>query len=277
MNMKPRNCKKTPANYARGLESSSYLKRRSYLNAIVKSSERNYLSDSSINYSYHKNSTRDVQSDESTNSRSLSGGLKKTNLILRYLFTFSFLLVLFTFERNYYASITRKQARGRNLRIRLEYQSRISQTQNSEQDTKMGTTNIIDIESLHRNNNEMMERIQKATLNVPRTAMKPSKFSPPNPKLQIPSNLDGFLTDIKKDMGQTNDVPLFWHVLKSGGTTMKDAIGMCLNKVEASETGVLDGHISDQQLQKIKIGQGPIQYVNGKRITLNYSSCYMLL
>ena len=274
MNMEPRRYKRTPAHYARGLESSSYLKRRSYLNSIVvKSSDRNYLSDSSIKYNHLNNKMRDVQSDESISS-SLSGGLKKTNyLILRYLLTFSFLLVLFTFERNYYASITRKRARGRNLRIRLEYQSRISPTQNSEQHTERGTINIIDTESLHRNKNEMMERIQKATLNVPRTVMKPSKYSPPNPKLQIPSNLDGFLTDIKKDMGQTNDVPLFWHVLKSGGTTVKDAIGMCLNKVEASESGVLDGHISDRHLQKIKIGQGPIQYVNGKRMTFYYSSC----
>lgn len=272
MNMEPRRCKRTPANYARGLESSSYLKRRSFLNDIKNSSERNYLSDSSINYSHLNNKMRDAHCDESTSS-SLSGGPNKANPILRYLFTLSFLLVLFTCERNYYIANKRKRARGRNLRIRLEHQSRISPTANSAKVIEEGSSNIIDTESLHRSNNEMMDMIQKATLNVPRTAMKPSKYSPPNPKLQIPSNLDGFLTDIKKDMGQTNDVPLFWHVLKSGGTTMKDAIGMCLNKVEASESGVLDGHISDRRLQKIKIGQGPIQYVNGKRMTFYYSSC----
>lgn len=109
----------------------------------------------------------------------------------------------------------------------------------------------------------MLRRVKNAHLDVPRTALKPSRYTPPNPSLAIPLNLDTLLVDV--DQPQTSsDIPFFWHILKSGGTTTKDAAGMCLSKVEASESGVLDGHGSDQVLQKVHISGGQIEYVNGK-------------
>lgn len=56
---------------------------------------------------------------------------------------------------------------------------------------------------------------------------------------------------------------MFYDLFFKGGTTVKDAAGMCLGKVEASESGVLDGHASDSSLKKVQISQGTIQYVNG--------------
>ena len=109
----------------------------------------------------------------------------------------------------------------------------------------------------------MLRRVKNAHLDVPRTALKPSRYTPPNPSLAIPLNLDTLLVDVNQPQ-TSSDIPFFWHILKSGGTTTKDAAGMCLGKVEASESGVLDGHGSDQVLQKVHISRGQIEYVNGK-------------
>lgn len=38
------------------------------------------------------------------------------------------------------------------------------------------------------------------------------------------------------------ETPLFWHVPRAGGSTMKDIMGQCLGLVSASEVGVRDGH-----------------------------------
>ena len=108
-----------------------------------------------------------------------------------------------------------------------------------------------------------LRRVRKAHLDVPRNPLKPTTYTPPNPALAIPRNLDTLLADIDKPLSPS-DVPFFWHILKSGGTTIKDAAGMCLGKVEASESGVLDGHRADQALQKVHISGGSIDYVNGK-------------
>jgi len=106
-----------------------------------------------------------------------------------------------------------------------------------------------------------LRRVRKAHLDVPRNPLKPTTYTPPNPALAIPRNLDTLLADIDKPLSPS-DVPFFWHILKSGGTTIKDAAGMCLGKVEASESGVLDGHRADQALQKVHISGGSIDYVN---------------
>lgn len=55
----------------------------------------------------------------------------------------------------------------------------------------------------------------------------------------LPSNIELFLRDVHEPI-EKNDVPFFWHILKSGGTSVKDAIGMCLGLVEASESGELE-------------------------------------
>ncbi len=74
-------------------------------------------------------------------------------------------------------------------------------------------------------------------LNVSRNATKPTLRIEPNPNVMIPQNIDTFLQDVSAPRMQKGEVPFFWHILKSGGTTTKDAIGMCLHLVEASESG----------------------------------------
>ena len=113
----------------------------------------------------------------------------------------------------------------------------------------------------------MLRRVKNAHLDVPRTALKPSRYTPPNPSLAIPLNLDTLLVDVNQPQ-TSSDIPFFWHILKSGGTTTKDAAGMCLGKVEASESGVLDGHGSDKVLKKVNISRGQIEYVNGKEFSV---------
>ena len=41
------------------------------------------------------------------------------------------------------------------------------------------------------------------------------------------------------------DVPIFWHVPKAGGSTVKDIVGACHGRVIANENGVLFGHDKD--------------------------------
>ena len=118
----------------------------------------------------------------------------------------------------------------------------------------------------------MLRRVKLAHLVIPRDARKPSRYMKPNPSLSIPSSVDSFLTDVSEPISPS-DVPLFWHILKSGGTTIKDAVGMCLGKVEASESGIFEGHANDQALQKVHISQGQIEYVNGEKIRFVLLNC----
>ena len=47
------------------------------------------------------------------------------------------------------------------------------------------------------------------------------------------------------DPWEPSDVPVFFHIPKSGGSTIKDVMGTCHRFVMASEAGVTDGHIDD--------------------------------
>ncbi|KAL9182595.1 hypothetical protein ACHAXT_013247 [Thalassiosira profunda] len=42
--------------------------------------------------------------------------------------------------------------------------------------------------------------------------------------------------------------PMFWHIPKAGGSSIKDAIGGCHRFVQATEFGVTDGHIDDTEV-----------------------------
>ena len=44
------------------------------------------------------------------------------------------------------------------------------------------------------------------------------------------------------------DIPLFWHIPKAGGSSIKDSLGGCHRFVQATEFGVTDGHINDKEL-----------------------------
>jgi len=56
--------------------------------------------------------------------------------------------------------------------------------------------------------------------------------------------------------------PVFWHIHKSGGTTLKNFASVCLNLTLASEVGIREGHINDQELKTVQFGlDGPL-FVN---------------
>jgi hypothetical protein len=44
------------------------------------------------------------------------------------------------------------------------------------------------------------------------------------------------------------DVPIYFHIPKAGGSTVKDVVGSCLRMVMASEFGVTDGHDKDTEI-----------------------------
>eukprot|EP00579_Thalassiosira_antarctica_P002726 CAMPEP_0201877936 /NCGR_PEP_ID=MMETSP0902-20130614/9222_1 /ASSEMBLY_ACC=CAM_ASM_000551 /TAXON_ID=420261 /ORGANISM="Thalassiosira antarctica, Strain CCMP982" /LENGTH=785 /DNA_ID=CAMNT_0048405479 /DNA_START=36 /DNA_END=2393 /DNA_ORIENTATION=+ len=41
------------------------------------------------------------------------------------------------------------------------------------------------------------------------------------------------------------DIPMFWHIPKAGGSSIKDAMGGCHRFVQATEFGITDGHDAD--------------------------------
>mmetsp|Transcript_17414 Transcript_17414/g.26347 ORF Transcript_17414/g.26347 Transcript_17414/m.26347 type:complete len:473 (-) Transcript_17414:1225-2643(-) len=66
------------------------------------------------------------------------------------------------------------------------------------------------------------------------------------------------LTDSIDDFG--NFTPFFFHVPRNGGQTIKDIVGLCLEKVQASEVGIREGHQDDKELQTVTIDN--IKYIN---------------
>merc|ERR1719410_1069330 len=56
------------------------------------------------------------------------------------------------------------------------------------------------------------------------------------------------------------DVPFFWHIPKSGGTSLKNMYSQCYNMVEASESGIANGHDQDTSLSVVVIEEG--KYAN---------------
>jgi len=62
-------------------------------------------------------------------------------------------------------------------------------------------------------------------------------------------DLDAAITTVPAAEGtKTKELPIFWHVLKSGGTTMKLMYAQCYHLVEACETGeLIDADPTQQQ------------------------------
>lgn len=79
--------------------------------------------------------------------------------------------------------------------------------------------------------------------------------------MEIPDNINSAFAAVSEKR-LDSDVPVFWHILKSGGTSIKDIYGTCMSKVEASETGILKGHDADKALDVIQVSDGGIHYVN---------------
>jgi len=80
--------------------------------------------------------------------------------------------------------------------------------------------------------------------------------------VEIPSNLEENLLDntvlynrVQNEGSDISVTPLYWHVPKSGGTTVHDDYGECFSLVEASELGII-GHENDETLQLVDINGG---------------------
>jgi len=57
------------------------------------------------------------------------------------------------------------------------------------------------------------------------------------------------------------DVPFFWHIPRTGGTTTNDVLGACLELSLAANSGGKN-HESDQELKVMELGSKQIKYVN---------------
>lgn len=77
----------------------------------------------------------------------------------------------------------------------------------------------------------------------------------------LPPALEGLTEVYDTEYDTEYDVPVFWHVSKSGGTTMVDIFSTCLKFVVASEVGVLEGHDKDEKLAVVELNEG-LRYVN---------------
>ena len=65
-----------------------------------------------------------------------------------------------------------------------------------------------------------------------------------SPFATLPPMLQENLSDLTTPMS-LKETPMFWHIPRSGGTTIKTLLGTCLQQVVASEVGVMDGHDKD--------------------------------
>mmetsp|Transcript_39766 Transcript_39766/g.58398 ORF Transcript_39766/g.58398 Transcript_39766/m.58398 type:complete len:389 (+) Transcript_39766:2-1168(+) len=79
--------------------------------------------------------------------------------------------------------------------------------------------------------------------------------------LQLLTGFKDSWEDYNKD-----DLPVFWHIAKAGGSTIKDIIGMCHRKVLASEAGVTEGHDEDTEIAIIKLGNTPFVNVDPTKL-----------
>lgn len=64
------------------------------------------------------------------------------------------------------------------------------------------------------------------------------------------SSLLGLLDNFKDswDPYDPTDIPMFWHIPKAGGSSIKDSMGGCHRFVQATEFGVSDGHDTDTEV-----------------------------
>eukprot|EP00580_Thalassiosira_gravida_P006878 CAMPEP_0201627284 /NCGR_PEP_ID=MMETSP0493-20130528/2455_1 /ASSEMBLY_ACC=CAM_ASM_000838 /TAXON_ID=420259 /ORGANISM="Thalassiosira gravida, Strain GMp14c1" /LENGTH=803 /DNA_ID=CAMNT_0048097643 /DNA_START=122 /DNA_END=2533 /DNA_ORIENTATION=- len=74
--------------------------------------------------------------------------------------------------------------------------------------------------------------------------------APPGMAAAVPGSVLGFLSNFKDtwDPYEKTDIPMFWHIPKAGGSSIKDTMGGCHRFVQATEFGVTDGHGADTQV-----------------------------
>jgi len=59
------------------------------------------------------------------------------------------------------------------------------------------------------------------------------------------------------DLWERSDIPVYFHIPKAGGSTIKDIIGSCHRLVMAAHMGIVDGHEDDMELSVVYPAIGP--------------------
>jgi hypothetical protein len=77
------------------------------------------------------------------------------------------------------------------------------------------------------------------------------------PAVQLPPAVEANLADIwepyDRNGSSMKDTPIFWHILKSGGTSVQGYSSDCLNLALSSEQGIQLGHDADTVIQVIQV------------------------
>jgi len=65
-----------------------------------------------------------------------------------------------------------------------------------------------------------------------------------------------YLADLNDTQILRSDIPFFFHVPRSGGSTLKDIMGSCLGMIGASDVGAREGHKFDKKLEVLSSKDG---------------------
>jgi hypothetical protein len=79
--------------------------------------------------------------------------------------------------------------------------------------------------------------------------------APETQNTQVPSPFDEALADINSFPPEKGQTPLYWHIPRSGGTTLETILSECLGLTLANQVGA-HGHETDDTLEIVKFGAG---------------------
>ena len=88
----------------------------------------------------------------------------------------------------------------------------------------------------------------------------PNQDLSPGENVRLSKSLQ-MLADLDDLPLKDSDVPFFFHVPRSGGSTVKDILGSCIGFVQASDVGARHGHKHDKTLEVMQEKDGS-QFVN---------------
>mmetsp|Transcript_42145 Transcript_42145/g.61808 ORF Transcript_42145/g.61808 Transcript_42145/m.61808 type:complete len:380 (+) Transcript_42145:85-1224(+) len=98
------------------------------------------------------------------------------------------------------------------------------------------------------------DNLKGSTLHGFRTpSNQPSTQPLTQQRKDVPLYLEDRLADLSEPYRKGKDVPFYWHVHKSGGTTMQNFLSECFGLVEANHRGGLNNHEADKELQIVEM------------------------
>jgi hypothetical protein len=114
--------------------------------------------------------------------------------------------------------------------------------------TRAVAANVQDVRDYGHNQRRQMQEVP-----VPAEAGSISVL----PAIQLPPAVETNLADIwepyDRNGSSRNDTPIFWHILKSGGTTVQGYSSDCLNLALSNEQGIQFGHDADTVIQVMQV------------------------